>query len=315
METAQLNELFLDTLGSNPENMEKVSEHVSSYIRTRLREVSFSRKILNPLPVTKADLQASTQHDGLVKLVSIEPDSFAVKVTMRGLGGYEYAEGQRVEIPFSRIASPRFEKIEDELLAYDLPLLQVIEQNSLLDIHAMEDEMFIGLTDAAISATSKTEDVTALNSVSGQIDKRVFVALFNLLENSGNTGTVGTHSYEARRYETDCILMNRADYNKFLSWKTNEGGGDDFAKELLIDGFNYHTFNGKKLVVTNKGELVPPGTMYAFAPKEFLGHSYILYDTKAFIKKEFGKISWEIWESLGMGIVNAFGCAKVTWTN
>ena len=66
-----MNELFLEKIAS--EN-EKVSEAASNYIRTRLREESFSRKIMRPEYVTKADCQRSVNHDQLVKIVDIEPN-------------------------------------------------------------------------------------------------------------------------------------------------------------------------------------------------------------------------------------------------
>ena len=318
MNAEALNNMFIESL-DNPQEMEKIAMETSSYVRTRMREVSFARKILMPQPVTKADCQRSVNHDQLVKIVDIEPNSSASAINFRGKPSSDYIVGERYEIPFFGVSSKEYQKTEEELLAYEMPVTEIIENNSLKDLHAIEDEAFIAKIDACITTSSKTSDVTAYNTVSGELDPAVFVQLFNLLENSDtNSGaTVGTHDFTAKRYDTDCVLMNRKDYNKILLWSMNNTGtgGDTIAENVVINGFTYSTLFGKKLIVTNKGELVPPGTMYAFVAKPYLGHAYILGDVKFWIEKKRNVITWSLYEIIGYGIGNCYGAASVTWTN
>ena len=121
-----VNELFVQKLNS-PDGLEKVAQEGSAFIRQKLREVSFARKIINPQYVTKADLQRSVNHDGLVKIVDIEPDSKAMVVNLRGNPDFKYIMGERFEIPFFMVSSEEFQKTEEELLAYEMPLTEVIE--------------------------------------------------------------------------------------------------------------------------------------------------------------------------------------------
>ncbi len=51
-----INELFLQKLDSK-EGLDKVAQTGSAFIRQKLREVSFARKVINPVYVTQADLQ------------------------------------------------------------------------------------------------------------------------------------------------------------------------------------------------------------------------------------------------------------------
>ena len=106
---ATINELFISKLNT-PEGMEKVAQEGSAFIRQKLREVSFARKIINPQYVTKADLQRSINHDGLVKIVDIEPDSKAMIVNFRGNPDFRYVVGDRFEIPFFMVSSEEFQK-------------------------------------------------------------------------------------------------------------------------------------------------------------------------------------------------------------
>ena len=69
-----LNDLFFGKVGS-AEGKDKIAEFGGTYIRDRLREVSFARKIVPPTPVQRSELQRSVNHDTLVKIVDIEPNS------------------------------------------------------------------------------------------------------------------------------------------------------------------------------------------------------------------------------------------------
>lgn len=53
---------------------------------------------------------------------------------------------KRYEIPFYRIESEAFEKTEQELLVYDLPITKILEENSVKDIADLIDEQLLGST-------------------------------------------------------------------------------------------------------------------------------------------------------------------------
>lgn len=293
-----LNELFVEKL-SDTEGREKLAQEGSAFIRTKLREVSFARKIINPQYVTKADLQRSVNHDGLVKIVDIEPDSAAMAVNFRGQADFRYVEGERYEIPFFMISSEEFQKTEEELLAYEMPITEVLERNSVKDIQEIEDSAFISRINAAITTTSKS---TSTTTTGGYVEKKVFTTLFNLLESTSSD-----------KLKTETLLMNNQDYNELLLWEATSVG-DQIASEITINGFTYASILGKKVIVTNKKDLVPPKTMYAFAPQEFLGKYYILNDTKFWIEKKRNLVTWSAYETIGMGIGNLRAAAKISWT-
>jgi hypothetical protein len=52
------------------------------------------------------------------------------------------------------ISSEDFQKTEEELLAYEMPITDVIERNSVKDIQEIEDNAFISRIDAAIAVSS-----------------------------------------------------------------------------------------------------------------------------------------------------------------
>lgn len=175
-----MNELFLEKIGSDNT---KLAEAASNYIRTRLREESFSRKIMRPEYVTKTDCQRSVNHDQLVKIVDIEPNSKAMSLNFRGRPDAKYIMGERYEIPFYKVSTEEYQKQEEELLAYEMPILDLIERNAVLDIQAIEDETFIRTVNTALNDSSKSEEYSGTGNYHSTIlDKYAFIQLFNLLD-------------------------------------------------------------------------------------------------------------------------------------
>ena len=306
LENTTINQLFLQKLASEPE---KTAAEAGAYIRTKLREVSFARKILPPVYVTAAELQRSVYHDQPVRIIDKEPDSTAMVINFRGQPNTFYVEGERFEVNFWNITSDEFEKAEEELMVYEMPIMEILERNTVKDIQYQEDYAFIKAVDQAI-ATNTANYTGRVNreTYSGSIDPAHFVALFDVLEDAG-ANALGTNPLM-----TDCILMNQKDFNKILLW-TAQYQGDDFATMITTEGFTYPKLMGKKVITTIKGNLVPPGTMYAFASPEFLGKFFLMGDIRFFIEKKRNIIIWSALETVGMAIGNIEAIAKCKWVD
>jgi hypothetical protein len=91
-------------------------------------------------------------HDTLVKIVDIEPNSKAMSMSFRGQPTARFIRAPRFEIPFFTISSEKFEKTEQELLAYEMPITKIIEENSVKDIQEIEDRQFLIYIEAAVQA-------------------------------------------------------------------------------------------------------------------------------------------------------------------
>jgi hypothetical protein len=290
-----INELFVQKLNS-PEGLQKVAQEGSAFIRNKLREVSFARKVIQPEYVTKADLQRSVNHDGLVKIVDIEPDSKAMTLNFRGAPTTNYLQGDRYEIPFFMISSEDFQKTEEELLAYEMPLTEVIERNSVKDIQRIEDEHFISAVNTAAAAAGNTSTAPAL--VNSAFDKSMFETLFNELD--GN------------ELRAELILMSNTMFNKLFLWDATTVG-DAVGSEVSVNGYTYATLFGRKLIVSNKVSMLQSSAskdrIYTFAAQEFFGNFFVLNDTKFYIDKKKNVITFSAYETLGLGIGNSAACA------
>jgi len=320
-------EMFNERAGS-PEGKEKLSQFGGSWIRDRLREVSFWRHIVPPDNVTRADCQRSVNHDTLVKIVDVEPQSRAMAITFRDQPTARYIRGPKAEIPFFTISSEKFEKTEQELLAYEMPITKIIEDNSVKDIQEIEDREALRHCESGIQALQTEVNTTttvaynatnirALNAnaqvvsvVKGElalsadgtdflvrpIQRPDFVSLFKLLD--GN------------RLRSERVLITEVDHDDVLQW-TVEDFGDKIQSETTVDGYKYNTLLGRKVIRTVKTDILRPGNVYVFTAPQFFGKFYILNNTKFYIDKIANVITWQSWEDIGMGVINIASCRKL----
>jgi hypothetical protein len=320
-------ELFNQRLDSN-EGKEKLAELGGSWIRDRLREVSYARHILPPEQVTRADCQRSVNHDTLVKIVDVEPQSRAMAITFRDQPTARFVRAPKAEVPFFTISSEKFEKTEQELLAYEMPITKVIEDNTVKDIQEIEDREFTRHIESGIQAL-QTEvntttavafnatniiaadpDAQSVSVVKGElalaaagvdfavrpIQRPDLVNLYKLLD--GN------------RLRSERILITEVDHDDVLQW-TVEDFGDRIASETVVDGYKYNTLLGRKVVRTVKTDILRSGNVYVFTAPQFFGKFYILNNTKFYIDKIANVVTWQSWEDIAIGVINIASCRKL----
>lgn len=323
-----LTELFSQRLETN-EGKEKIAQYGGNYIRDRLREVSFVRKVIPPSPVTRADCQVSVNHDTLVKIVEVEPKSRAMAISFRGQPEANFIRADRAEIPFFTISSEKFEKFEQELLAYTMPITKVIEDNSVNDIQEIEDREFLIHIESAVQAlqaeangvaTAPTLNSTTLQGATPPVE-------FSVRKGELARAATATPSavalplqrpdvvnlyklLDGNRLRAELTLLTEVDWDDILQW-TVEDFGDRLQSETTTDGYKYNTLLGRAYVRTIKTDLLRPGNLYTFTKAEFFGKFFVLNQTKFYIDKIANLITWQSWEDIAIGIVNIAAVRKL----
>lgn len=316
-----VNDLFFERVGST-EGKDKIAEFGGTYIRDRLREVSFARKILPPTPVQRSELQRSVNHDTLVKIIDIEPNSKAMSMSFRGQPTARFIRAPRFEIAFFTISSEKFEKTEQELLAYEMPITKIIEENTVKDIQSIEDRQFLIYVEAAVQAMQLAANggvATAAACDNAFVSSSV-VKGADAVTAGGHAFTVyGIHKADLvkvkqllhrRHLRAERILITEPDYDTLSNWTLNEAGYQ-IATETAIEGWKASTVAGLKVIRTIKTEILREGNVYCFTAPEFFGRFYILNQTKFYIDKIANLITWQSWEDIGMGIGNVASVVKL----
>jgi hypothetical protein len=303
-----------------------------NYIKDRLRESSFADMIVPNERVVRGDLQRSTEHDTLVKIVDIEPGSRAMAVNFRGQPTAEYVNGKRYAIGFFTISSLKFEIVEQELMAYEMPITRIIEENSLKDMVEVKDREFLNHVESCIDAmqeegtgstvftsastsVSKIKGVLAAQAAGGSSDYTTYaiqrsdiVNIKKLLKRqiSDSSGNI----IRAGRLRPALMLMTESDADDFDQW-THEDYGDRLQSETALDGYTYNKVLGLRIIRTIKNDILREGNVYVFTAPEFFGRNYTLNDVKFYIDKVANRIFWQAWMDVGMGFGNIAAVVKL----
>lgn len=331
----QVNAGFLQKLET--EGPTKTAGVALNYIKDRLREASFTDMIIANKRVTRGDLERSTEHDTLVKIVDIEPDSRAMSLNFRGQPDAKYINGKRYAIAFYTISSLKFEIVEQELMAYEMPVTRIIEENSLKDMVELKDREFLIHVEACINAmqeegnggavafstsavnagtvtgVSKVKSVLALQQTADDfevtaIQRQDITKIKRLLKRQvlDSSGV----AIRQGRLRPALLLATESDIDEFDSW-TIEDLGDKLQSETATDGWSYNKALGLRMVRTIKNDILREGNIYVFTAEEFFGRNYTLNDVKFYIDKVANRIHWQAWMDVGMGFGNIAAVVKL----
>jgi hypothetical protein len=323
-----LNQVFSQRLNTS-DGKEKIGEYAGAYIRDRLREVSYARQIVPPQSVTRADCQRSIHHDTLTKIIEVEPESRAMPLTFRGQPTARFIRAPVAETAFYTISSEKFEKTEQELLAYDMPITKVIEDNSVKDIQEIEDREFTIHIDAAVQALQAEANGVAaapiLNNaaLNGAAPPAEFsVRKGEIARAAGTTDDATVHPLQrtdlvelfklldGNYLRAERVLMTETEFDDISQW-TAEDFGDKMQSETTVDGYKYSTLLGRAFVRTIKTDILRRGNVYVFTRPEFFGVFYILNKVKFYVDKVANLITWQSWEDIAMAVVNISAVRKI----
>lgn len=319
-----LNENFMQKLESS-EGKQKLASGGTSYIRDRLREVCFVDKIVPPEGITAGDrqVQVSVNHDTLVAIVELEPQSRAMSLTFRGQPTARFIRAPRMEVPFFTISSEKYEKTEQELLAYRMPVTKVIEDNSVKDLQEVKDREFLRHVESACQAlqTEANSGATALHtSTYDAVVKKSIIKGLGALQASTDDFTVRPilrpdlvnlfKLMDGERLRSERFIMTEPDFDDILAWTLSDNG-DKLQSETAVDGYKYNTLLGRKLIRTIKTDILRIGNVYCFAAPEFFGKNFILNNTKFYIDKIANMITWQSWMDVALAVVNVAAVRKL----
>lgn len=296
----QVNSAFVGMLEQGM--TKQAQDAVNDYIRVRMREDGFHRRIQPPVQITNDELDRQVDTDKPVKVVDKEPNSpGAISVPFATQPINRYIKGPRFRVMFDRILTPRFTKDIDELRTYDMDIRQILSDNSIKDMLAEEDGKFIltcntllgGVAGAVVTETGSIQ----WQNVGGGVTRDSVAEAMKIMPSTPN------HLNPA------IALVNNVTIWDVVKWGQDEVGGD-LSQELMTRGFAEREIMGVNWIVTIKRDLVPDGSMYQFAEPKFLGKFYTLEDVVLWIRREAYMLEFFAYESIGAAIANVAGVAR-----
>ena len=281
--TQFLNQSFLDKLDQGMTKEAGVA--MSAFVRQKLREDGFTRKILEPVLVTAAELDRQVTEEPTI-IVEKEPDSVAANMPFLGRPEPRYFTGIRYPVTFSKIQSAEFKKSKFELATYRTDIRTVLQENSVKDLQKQEDENFYNNCLAVAQANGHMYSVTGGFSI-----PNLMQGVKYLVQNQVPVGT---------------ILMTQSMYADLLKQPSTQVGSSA-ASELYRGQATLDNFYGFKIITTNKNDILPDNRVMFFTAPQYLGQMYLLQDATVFLKTEADMVSFSTYEAPGIGIGNVNG--------
>jgi hypothetical protein len=288
-----INQSFLRKLEEGHEKTAGAA--ASAFVRQKLREESFTRKILPPVEVTAADLDRDLDDTPRI-ICEKEPDSVAARLSLTGTPEVRVFRGPRYPVVFEKLSSQTFKKSKYELMTYRTDIRQVLQDNSVKDLHRQEDAGFWGNLKAIVAAEATQQEHTYDTAAGGFNGANLMTLISKLTDFEQKPGHV---------------VLAWSKYLKLLGLPATSIG-DQAATEHFRGG-PLDGFYGFNLIPTLKTDILDGATWGAgagvgiFAPQQYLGQFYALEDATVALKVEQDVIEFTTYEAIGIGLGNIHG--------
>lgn len=289
-----LNQSFLDKMDQGLTKEAGIA--MSAFVRQKLREDGFTRKILPLQAITAAELDRQLTEEPTV-ICEKEPDSVAATLPFLSGSPIRYWTTPRYPVTFQKIASDKFVKSKFELATYRTDIRTVLQENSVKDLQEQED---LGFYNNIVSVATAQSNVFSL---SGLTVANFLAGIKKLIE---------------KRLPVGCVLMSQSLYNDMLAFPSTQIGSPA-ASSLYMGQDSLQAPFGYKIITTNKstsapGGFFPTNRMIVFTSPQFLGQAYELQGATVFLKAEADMIEFSTYEALGVGLGNVNGAVVVDFT-
>ncbi len=299
-EKQAMNQAFIESL-SNPGQIKYATDAVKEFTRTMVREDGILREYMPALQVSPSDIVSIPGTDKPCVVVDKEPGSpAAVSVPYGTVPIRWYIRGDKYAVMFDRKHTSLFQKDKAELSTYKFDIRQVLFDNAIKDLLYEEDRAFLSGVETALGTVNTNvawSGVPQWVSIAGGLTRDTWQTALSILPSTPS------------HLEADTIIMNNVTIREFARWDRVEAGGD-LAERLLVDGFGRDIrWDGKKVIVTIKRNLVPDDRVIMLADPRFVGKFLTREDVTLHVEAKLWFIEFMAWEEVGCSIGHTGGLA------
>lgn len=332
-----INQSFVRKLDEG--RVKEAQDEGSRFIRSKLRQESFAREILQPIELSPDEIDRDEHTDQPKKIIEKEPDSTATFVTFKGSGQRTFFRGPRYSVFFGKIESQHFMKSKFELLTYQNDIRKILTDNSVKDMADEEDRKFIETIEAAL-ADAGPADVGVQNAAGYVKNGLSYLGATGGVVNPQFTGAqlLSGNNFVAKVSDVDAtaaplskeliaqlfqcmtskklpigkMLMTKATFMEALKFDYVDVGNDIVSRHYDKGLEGEDKLFGVPVITTIKNDIIPDNEIYLFAPENYLGNFFLLQDATLFIKQEADMIEFWSYSSPGIGIGNTRGVIKLS---
>lgn len=301
------NEYWIEALRS-PGLRKQATDAAARVTARRVRENSFSRKVMDPEEYPDTQYNRFPQDDRPSLTFDMEPDSMmAVGVPFEGQPLEIRLFAHRYLVVGQRVITPRVVLEEMQLKTYRFDVKEVFANNLIRDALADEDTAWIrthqamvgGAPGVILPITNRAHWVV----IGGGITRE------NVVE-----GTLQTIQYRKYHIPTETCITNAYTLGQFAKWGRDEAGGD-MAEQTLVDGWIKKRLLDKTWLGSIKMDLIPNFRVYQYGPRKFLGESVMFSPPRMYVEERKNIYTFEMSYVIGMTLAHSGALAIVDHTN
>lgn len=281
----------------------RAADTASNYVKMFMTEEGFARKILPPEPATQDMLVPSIGHEKPVVIKHRQVRAPAAKSVPFGtLPDTIQLKGDRFEVHFWRLLSPRAIKDVDELLTYPHDLRQMFSDDAARRILAEEDGQLVQTMNSMMVGADQPQpfnrNAVMWETIPGGITRETHFASQQIMPRAP-----GTLQAENR-------IINVVTHKRYMMWGRDEMGGD-WSESVLRDGWSVERFGNENLITTIKKDLVPDDTAFLTAGPSYLGAFMELRAPVMHVRCDAFMLEFFQYETIGMTLANPNAVARV----
>ena len=301
--------------------VKEAQDEGSRFIRSKLRQESFAREILEPVEIGADEIDRDEHTDQPKKIIEKEPDSVATFVTFKGSGQRTFFRGPRYSVSFGKIETEHFMKSKFELLTYQNDIRKILTDNSVKDMADVEDQKFIETIQAAMGQVGRTTTLGVQGAGEAAANSNFQFNVANLkAANDLDCATKPlTKNLIAQLFQNMTmqkmpigkLLMTKSTFMEVLKFDHTEVGNDIVSAHYRDGIAGEEKLFGVPVITTIKNDIIDDNEIYLFAPENYLGNFFLLQDATLFIKQEADMIEFWSYSAPGIGIGNANGIRRL----
>jgi hypothetical protein len=299
----QTNATLVRKIYQSPELLKEAMENSTYFIREKVRELGFARKLIEPIFVTAADLDRTVENDQPTIILEKDMEAKAYTLPFRGQGESKYWEGDKFLITFQKVESDHFNKSKFEMMNSKTDYKTLLQKRIVEEMFKTEDETMLAAFNKVIADAENTAPGTQFQQVTGGLTKTNIKILIQMLSKLRMLPPAGGPKPK--------ILMNQTLKMELIELGMIEIGDSNVGKYWNEGTVGVSSLFGVPVVDTIKNDLVKDDEMYIIAPQDYFGRFFILQDHTMVIKTEADMINFWSYSSMGLGLANTKGVAKI----
>ena len=288
----------------DPVLIKEAAQTITEYTRYRIRESAVCRQIIEPVPVTNADLDRDVTSRVPQIIVDREGDvGAALNISFHGGPPSQLVTGDRYRATFSPIVTPRFIGDTNTLRTDRIDLRQVISDNSIREMGTREDANFFAAVNRSVGSSAGVA-----NNTSGVVQWK---EIYGGITRANTAESLKAIRTTPSRLSAAQMVLNHITILDYAKFGRDEAGGD-YSQDIMKNGAKaIQDLFDVKTIVTIKDDIVPTNTVYHFGAEEFLGKFFVLEDVTLSLDKKAMRFEFFAYEIISVTIGNTNACVRI----